>query len=231
MAEPYTVVPLTPLRRAIAARMTEAASTIPHFRAAVDVEMDALLGLRERFNRERPDSKVSVNDCIIKACASTLMLHPAVNVQWVDNKIHRYNQADISVIVAVDGGLVTPVVRATQAKSLPDIAIEVRSLAARAAARQLKMDEIVGGSFSVSNLGGYGVDEFDAIINPPQCAILAVGAARPRPVACEDGTIRVAKVLRACLSLDHRAIDGAVAAQFLAGLRQSLEQPEALFAT
>jgi pyruvate dehydrogenase E2 component (dihydrolipoamide acetyltransferase) len=230
MAEPYTLVPLTPLRRAIASRMTEASRTIPHFRVSMDIEMDALLRHRERINRDASDVKVSINDCIIKACASTLMSHPAVNVQWADTAIHQYHQADISVVVAVDGGLATPVLRGAQAKRVQDIAIEVRALAARAAARQLKMDEIVGGSFSVSNLGGYGVDQFDAIINPPQCAILAVGAIKASPRVSEDGAIRVAKVMRTTLSLDHRAIDGATGGHFLATLRQILEQPDALFA-
>ena len=231
MADAYTGVPLSALRRAIATRMSEASRTIPHYRVVIDIEVDALLRLRERINEGRSDLKVSVNDCIVKACAATLMSHPAVNIQLVENEIHQYKQADISVVVALDGGLATPVVRNAELKSVQEIATEVRSLAARAAARQLKMEDILGGSFSVSNLGRYGIDQFDAIINPPQCAILAVGAAKPRPLVSQDGSIRVAKVMRASLSLDHRAIDGATAAEFLATLRQTLEQPEALFAS
>lgn len=229
MGDAYTVVPLTALRRAIATRMAESSRTVPHFRVVVDIEMDALFGLRDRVNLDRGDIKVSINDCVIKACASTLMSHPEVNVQLIDNEIHQYKQADISVVIAVDGGLATPVIRAAEAKSVQDIAVEIRALAARAAARQLKMEDILGGSFSVSNLGSYGVDQFDAIINPPQCAILAVGAARPRPLASRDGAIRVAQVMRASLSLDHRVIDGATAAAFLATLRQTLEKPDVLF--
>lgn len=229
MAGHYTPVPLTPLRRAIAARMSEASRTIPHFRILMDIEMDALLRVRERINAEQSHVKVSINDCVIKACAATLMSHRAVNAQWMETEIHQYEQADISVVVAVDGGLATPVIRNAQAKSVQDIAVEIKGLAARAAARQLRMEEILGGSFSVSNLGGYGVDQFDAIINPPQCAILAVGAVKSRALASDDGTVRVGKVMRATLSLDHRAIDGATGAEFLAALRKNIEQPETLF--
>lgn len=229
MTEAYTVRSLTPLRKIIAARMSEAARTIPHFRVAIDVEMDALLRLRDMANAEAPSAKVTVNDCIIKGCAAALLQHPAINAQLVGEEVHEYHRADISVVIAVKGGLSTPVVRQADQKSVWDIATEVKSLATRAAAGQLKMSEIMGGSFSISNLGARGVVEFDAIINPPQCAILAIGAARRQIVPGENGDSRFATVLRATLSVDHRAADGAVAADFLATLRQRLEQPQEIF--
>jgi pyruvate dehydrogenase E2 component (dihydrolipoamide acetyltransferase) len=226
MAELHTVVPLSPLRKVIAARMTEAKLTIPHFRLAIDLEMDALLSWRERHNVETPDARVSLNDCLIKACASALVEHPAVNAQLVENEIHAYRDADISIVIAVEGGLSTPVVRAANCKSVREIAAEVKSFAARAQRGQLKMHEIMGGSFSISNLGMYGIDQFDAIINPPQCAILAVARAKPSVVVSENGVTRLAKVLRATLAVDHRAIDGATGAAFLQRLRQVVEHPQ-----
>jgi pyruvate dehydrogenase E2 component (dihydrolipoamide acetyltransferase) len=228
MAEPYTVVTLSPLRKVIAARMSEAARTVPHFRLVADIEMDVLLAQRKLLNAEGSAVKVSVNDCVIKACASALMECPAVNVQLVGDEIHQYHHADISVVIALEGGLSTPVVRAADRKALRDIAAEIQSLSARAAAGRLRMEEILGGTFSVSNLGGYGVEQFDAIINSPQCAILAVGRSRPRMIVSEGGTPRVASILRATLSLDHRAIDGATGAAFLKVLRQTLEHPQGL---
>jgi pyruvate dehydrogenase E2 component (dihydrolipoamide acetyltransferase) len=180
MAEPYSVVALSPLRRVIAARMTETIRTIPHFRLVADIDMGALFAGRNRLNAEDSSIKVSVNDCMIKACAMALMECPAVNIQLVEDEIRQYHQADISVVIAVEGGLSTPVIRAANRKGLRDIAAEAQALAARATAGRLRMEEILGGTFSVSNLGGYGVEQFDAIINAPQCAILAVGRAKPK---------------------------------------------------
>lgn len=230
MSEPSAVVPLSALRKAIAARMVEAKRTIPHFRLVADFEMSALFAQREQFNIINPTDKVSLNDCVIKACASTLMEHPGVNIQLVGQEVHQYSDADISVVIAIEGGLATPVVRGANRMGLREIAAHVKSLAARAAARKLNMHDILGGTFSISNLGSYGVDQFDAIINPPQCAILAVGRARPRLLVLDNGETHVAKVLRATLSVDHRAIDGVTGAAFLATLRQKLEQPQELFA-
>jgi pyruvate dehydrogenase E2 component (dihydrolipoamide acetyltransferase) len=230
MAEPYRAVQLTPLRKIIAARMTEAKRTIPHFRVMIDVELDALLALRGQVNAAQPEAKVSVNDCLVKAAAAALMEHPGINCQLVGDEIHQYHEADISVVIAVEGGLSTPVIRHANRKTVQDIAMEVKTLAARAAKGQLKMNEIVGGSFSISNLGGYGVEQFDAIINPPQCAILAVGCAKRRMIVNDSDETRIATVLRATLSVDHRAIDGVSAAAFLETLRQTLQQPQALFA-
>lgn len=231
MPESHTVIPLSPLRKVISARMTEAKRTIPHFRIVADIEMDALLTMRDNTNVTRADAKVSVNDCVVKACASALMEHPGVNIQFTGDAIHQYHNADISVVIAIDGGLTTPVIRQANKKSVREIAAEVKTLAARAAKGQLRMDEIVGGSFSISNLGAYGVHQFDAIINPPQCAILAVGRAKARIVAATNGEIRTATVLRATLSVDHRTVDGATAAAFMATLSDVLQQPRQIFLT
>lgn len=227
MTEQYQTLALTPLRNIIANRMVEAKQTIPHYRLTVDIEMDALLALRKRTNTETPEHKISVNDFVIKASALALLANPEVNIQFVDHEIRQFSQADISVVIAVDGGLSTPVIRNADAKSVPQIAAEVKSLSARAAAGQLKMDEILGGSFSISNLGMYGIEQFDAIINPPQAAILAVGTAKMQPIA-KTGEMVLATVMRASLSLDHRVIDGATGAKFLEVLRNHLQHPDSL---
>lgn len=229
MADAYKVVSLSALRKVIAARMTDAKRTIPHFRLVIDIEIDALLALRERENAAQDAVRISVNDCFIKACATALIEHPCVNIQLNGEEIHQFSQADISVVIAVPGGLSTPVIRGANRKTVRDIAAETKSLTVRAAARQLKMEEISGGSFSISNLGSYGIDQFDAIINPPQCGILAVGTARHRMVISEDGEARIAKTVRTTLSLDHRTIDGVTGAAFLATVRQLLERPDGLF--
>lgn len=216
------VTPLTPLRKIIAARMSEAKQTIPHYRISMDIEMDALLARRRQLNQEASGPKISVNDLLIKACADTLMAYPTINSQLIDDEIHQFRQADIAVVIAVEGGLSTPVVREADRKTVQEIADEVKRLSERARQGTLKMNEILGGTFSLSNLGMFGVDQFDAIINPPQCAILAVGAAKATPVV-KDGSIKTAHLMRASLSLDHRVIDGAMGAEFLAALRERLE--------
>jgi pyruvate dehydrogenase E2 component (dihydrolipoamide acetyltransferase) len=225
MTEDYLVRPLSPLRRVIAARMSEAKRTIPHFRVTVEIEVDALLARRAELRQARPAIALSLNDLIIKASAQALMDVPEVNVQWADNALHQFASADISIVTAVEGGLATPIVRKAEAKSVWQISAEVRELAARAARNELRMQEVAGGSFSISNLGMHGVDEFDAVINPPQCAILAIGAARSRCVASRDLVPRVATVMRVTLSADHRAIDGIVGARFLAALKSRIEAP------
>lgn len=228
MGEDYVVASPSPLRKIIAARMTEVKQAVPHFRLVADVEVDALLDVLAELRKRRPDAGLSLNDLLVKAAASALMDEPAVNIQWVDGRIHQYRAADVSVVTAIPGGLATPIVRRAQSKSIWDISKEVKSLVARAAAGALKMDEVLGGTFSISNLGMYGVDQFDAIINSPQCAILAVGCAKPRMVVSPDRQARVATVLRITLSVDHRALDGASAAAFLSMLRRRLEEPQYL---
>jgi pyruvate dehydrogenase E2 component (dihydrolipoamide acetyltransferase) len=225
MSEEYLVRPLSPMRKIIAARMSEAKRTIPHFRLMAEFEVDALLGQRNELRRARPGVPLSLNDLLIKACAQALMEVPEVNVQWADAELHQFTSADISIVTAVEGGLATPILRRAEATSVWEISSEVKALAARAARNELKMQEILGGSFSISNLGMYGVDEFDAVINPPQCAILAIATAKSRCVAPRDVGRSVATVMRVTLSADHRAIDGVVGARFLAALRARIETP------
>lgn len=220
-----TVQALTPLRKIIAARMTEAKQVIPHYRMTADIMMDNLLALRKAYNSTGGKPKVSVNDYIIQGVAQTLTRCPALNVQFIDGEMHQYHHADIAVVMAVEGGLSTPIIRKANEKSLKEIAGEVKRLAARAQEGSLTMDDIVGGSFSVSNLGMYGVNQFDAIINPPQCAILAVGAVTEKMVV-NNGEATIAQVMRVTLSLDHRVIDGAVGAVFLSSLKNALEHPD-----
>jgi pyruvate dehydrogenase E2 component (dihydrolipoamide acetyltransferase) len=226
----FTKRPMTTVRRAIAARVSEAMRTIPHFRLVADLHVGRLIGLRKLVNAERPHEPVSLNDCLLKACATALVAVPEINVQFDGTDILQYQQADLSVVVAVPGGVMTPVVRGADRKSVQAIGLEVRDLAFRATGGRLKLQEMQGGTFSVSNLGGHGVDQFDAIINPPQCAILAVGRAKPAVVVGEAGNPSVATVLRATLSVDHRVVDGSAAAAFLGHLRSVVESPELLFA-
>lgn len=215
------------MRKVIAARMVDAAQTIPHFRLTIDVEVDALLKIRKDL-RAANSGAPSVNDFLVKACAGALIEVPALNIQYVDGEIHQFASADISVVMALEGGLSAPIVRGADRKSVWEIAQEVRDLGARAAKNGLKVQEVLGGSFSISNLGMHGIDQFDAIINPPQCAILAVGQARPRVTADSNQQVRVATVIKATLSVDHRAADGALGAAFLASLRRRLENPQQL---
>ncbi len=215
-------VPHSAMRRAIAARVTEAKQTIPHFYLSVHPEMDALLALRSRLG-----NAVTLTDFIIKAVAKTLIEVPDVNVAWTEKSMRRFKHANIAVAIATTGGLVTPVVREVDAKSLEDVSGEIRALSERARASQLKPADYEGGQFTVSNLGMYGTSEFTAIINPPQAAILAVGAAEKRAVV-RDGNVEVATVMTCTLAVDHRAIDGAVAAAFLANFKSAIEQPEDL---
>jgi pyruvate dehydrogenase E2 component (dihydrolipoamide acetyltransferase) len=216
--------PLTGMRKTIATRLQQSKQTAPHFRVHIDAEVDALLALRRSINDSNTQAKVSVNDFIIKACACALLKVPAVNVQFDGETVRRFADADIAVAVALDEGLITPIVRQANRKGLTAISNEVRDLATRAKLGRLKAEEFQGGTFSVSNLGMFGIKQFDAIINPPQGAILAVGAGEARPVL-RDGEWQTATVISLSLSSDHRIIDGAVAARFMAVLKGYLEQP------
>jgi pyruvate dehydrogenase E2 component (dihydrolipoamide acetyltransferase) len=219
----YTEVPHSGMRRTIARRLTESKSTIPHFYLSVDCRMDRLMSLRSEINTAMP-RKISVNDFIVRAVAVALREVPQANVGWTENAMRQYTQADIAIAVSTDFGLITPIVRTADRKSLSMISQEIADLAERARASQLRPDEYQGGSFSVSNLGMFGVSEFSAIINPPQAAILAVGMTQQVPVV-EDGAVKIASVMRCTLSVDHRAIDGALAAQWLAAFKRLLENP------
>ena len=218
-----TLVPHTPMRRAIARRLTESKASVPHFYMTAEPVVDELLALRKRANEASP-VKVSVNDFVIAAVAAAFGDVPEANVTWSDEGLVAYRSVDISIAVATDGGLVTPVLRGVERMKLSAIARESAALAQRARERRLLQHELEGGTFAVSNLGMYGTVEFSAIINPPQSGILAVGAARQQPVAV-DGALSVATVMRCTLSVDHRAIDGALAARWLAAFTARLENP------
>lgn len=217
-------VPHSGMRRTIARRLLESKTTVPHFYLKADCRVDALLALRKQVNAVAP-RKVSVNDIVVKAVAAALREEPAMNVAWTDEAMLEFDDVDIAVAVATPGGLLTPVVRGADQLSVSRLGQAIADLAARAREGRLGPADYQGGSFTVSNLGMYGVEEFSAIINPPQAAILAVGAASKRPVVADDGSLAVASVMSVTLSVDHRAIDGAVAARWLAAFRRIVENP------
>lgn len=222
----YTGVAHTPMRRAIARRLSESKASVPHFYVAAECVVDELLALRTRINAASP-TKVSVNDLVVKAVAVALVKVPEANVTWAEDELRQWRQADVGVAIATAGGLVTPVVRRVDQLRVGEIARVTADLAERARGRQLRQEELEGGSFSVSNLGMHGTLEFSAIINPPQSGIVAVGAARPAPIVV-DGELRVATVMRCTLSVDHRAIDGALAARWMNAFQAAIEQPISL---
>ena len=228
----YKAVPLDGMRRVIADRLTEAKQTIPHFYLRRDIQLDTLLKLRSEVNAglEARGVKLSVNDFIIKACAMALQSVPAANAVWAGDHVLQMEASDISVAVAIEGGLFTPVLQDADSKSLSKLAVEMKDLAARARSRKLAPHEYQGGSFSISNLGMMGIDNFDAVINPPQGAILAVGAGKKRPVVSEDGTLSVATVMSVTMSVDHRVIDGALGAELLDAIVNNLEHPLSMLA-
>ncbi|MHB0791066.1 2-oxo acid dehydrogenase subunit E2 [Bradyrhizobium sp. 5.13L] len=225
----FDAIPLTPIRRMIAARMTEAKQTIPHYRLSASMPLDPLIALRRELIRER-GLRLTVNDLLVKVTAAALIDVPAVNVQWSEDEIQRFHDADISIVIATEHGVSTPIIRAANRKSVFEISSEIRELAERAAVNRLRMDELIGGSFSISNLGMYGVEQFDAIINAPQCAILAVGCAGPKAQMRDDGGFVAETMATMTLSVDHRAIDGKAAAIFLQALRHRLHDPGSLVA-
>lgn len=217
-----TIVPMSKMRKAIARRLTESKSTIPHFYVRRRVRADRLIKLRAAA-----DPKPSINDYLVRACALALIEVPALNIQVHGDDIHQFSRADIGVAVSTDGGLITPIVTGADQLSAAEIGTVMADLAARARGGKLQQHEFEGGSFGLSNLGMFGVEQFDAIINPPQGAILAIGNARPEPVD-DDGAIRVLPLLHLSLSCDHRAIDGADAGRFMAALADLIENPERL---
>ena len=217
------LVPHTPMRRAIARRLTESKATTPHFYMVTECVVDELLELRKRINESSP-VKISVNDFVVMAVGAAFRDVPEANVTWTDEGMLEHGSVDISIAVATEGGLVTPVLRGVDGKRLSDIARESQDLARRARERRLRQDELEGGTFSISNLGMYGTLEFSGIINPPQSGLLAVGAARQQPVVT-DGAVTAATVMRCTLSIDHRALDGALAARWLAAFTTRLEHP------
>jgi pyruvate dehydrogenase E2 component (dihydrolipoamide acetyltransferase) len=224
---PFEEVPLDGMRRTIAARLTEAKQTIPHFYLRREVRLDALMAFREQLNKqlEGRGVKLSVNDFIIKACAMALQAVPNANAVWAGDRMLRLKPSDVAVAVAVEGGLFTPVLRDAEKKSLSALSAEMKDLAGRAKSKKLAPHEYQGGSFAISNLGMMGIDNFDAVINPPHGSILAVGAGIRKPVVLDDGTIGVATVMSMTLSVDHRVIDGALGAEFLKAVIEALENP------
>jgi pyruvate dehydrogenase E2 component (dihydrolipoamide acetyltransferase) len=230
----YEVVPHDNMRKIIAQRLVQAKSTIPHFYLTVTCTIDKLLAAREDINSTAPKGddgkpkwKLSVNDFVIKAMALALVRVPEANVTWTEGGMLKHKRADIGVAVAIPGGLITPVVRGAEAKTITAISAEMKDFAARARARRLKPEEYQGGSTAISNLGMYGIEEFAAVINPPHATILAVGAGEQRAVA-KDGKLAVATQMKLTLSTDHRAVDGALGAELIGAIRQYLESPTAM---
>jgi pyruvate dehydrogenase E2 component (dihydrolipoamide acetyltransferase) len=229
---PFTEIPTGRMRSVIAKRLTEAKQTVPHFYLRREVNLDRLLEFRAQLNASMSARgvKLSVNDFVVKAAALALQAVPEANVIWGGDRMLRFERSDIAVAVAVEGGLFTPVLRDADTKSLTAVSREIKEFASRARERGLSGAQCQGGSMAVSNLGMHGVDDFDAIINPPQSAILAVGAAREKPVIAEDRTIAIATMMKLTLSVDHRAIDGALGAALIQSIKSHLENPMAILA-
>ncbi|MEL7253076.1 MAG: pyruvate dehydrogenase complex dihydrolipoamide acetyltransferase [Pseudomonadota bacterium] len=228
----FEEVSLDGMRKTIAARLTEAKQTIPHFYLRRDIQLDALLKFRSELNAqlEPRGVKLSVNDFIIKACALALQVVPDCNAVWAGDRVLKLKTSDVAVAVAIEGGLFTPVLRDADTKSLSTLSTEMKDLAARARDRKLAPHEYQGGSFAISNLGMFGIDNFDAVINPPHGGILAVGAGVKKPVVGADGEVTVATVMSVTMSVDHRVIDGALGAEFLKHIVDNLEHPMAMLA-
>ena len=223
----YSEVSLDGMRKTIAARLSESKQNVPHFYLRRDIKIDALLSVRAVVNKdlEQRNVKLSINDFIIKACAQSLQSVMAANVVWAGDRLLQFYASDIAVAVAIDGGLITPVLRDAEQKSLSVLSSEMKELALRARDKKLMPHEYQGGSFSISNLGMYGIDNFDAVINPPHAAILAVGMGKKQPVIKQDGKVGSATIMSVTLSVDHRAIDGALGALLLNDIVKNLENP------
>ena len=229
---PYEEVSLDGMRKTIAARLTEAKQSVPHFYLRRDIQLDALLKFRSQLNKqlEPRGVKLSVNDFIIKACALALQQEPEANAVWAGDRTLKFEKSDVAVAVAIEGGLFTPVLKDAEMKSLSALSAEMKDLAGRARDRKLAPHEYVGGSFAISNLGMFGIDNFDAIINPPHAAILAVGAGTKKPIVGADGELTVGTVMSTTLSVDHRVIDGALGANLLNAIKDNLENPMTMLA-
>ena len=228
----FTEIPLDGMRKTLPARLTEAKQTIPHFYLRRDIKIDNLLSFRGQLNKqlEARGIKLSVNDFIIKACALALQTVPAANAVWAGDRVLQLTPSDVAVAVAIEGGLFTPVLKDAEQKSLSSLSAEMKDLATRARSKKLAPHEYQGGSFAISNLGMFGIDNFDAVINPPHGAILAVGAGVKKPVIDEEGQVSVATVMSVTLSVDHRVIDGALGAELLQAIVDNLENPMGMLA-
>ena len=229
---PFEEVKLDGMRKTIAARLTEAKQSVPHFYLRRDIQLDALMKFRSQLNKqlEPRGVKLSVNDFIIKACALALQQVPDANAVWAGDRTLKFEKSDVAVAVAIEGGLFTPVLRDAEMKSLSALSAEMKDLATRARDRKLAPHEYAGGSFAISNLGMFGIDNFDAIINPPHSAILAVGAGVKKPIVGADGELAVGTVMSTTLSVDHRVIDGALGANLLNAIKDNLENPMTMLA-
>jgi len=229
---PYEEVSLDGMRKTIAARLTEAKQSVPHFYLRRDIQLDELLKFRSHLNKqlESRGVKLSVNDFVIKACALALQAVPDANAVWAGDRVIKFKKSDVAVAVAIEGGLFTPVLQNADDKSLSALSTEMKDLAARARDRKLAPHEYQGGSFAISNLGMFGIDNFDAIINPPHAAILAVGAGVKKPIVGKDGELAVGTVMSVTLSVDHRVIDGALGAQLLQAIKDNIENPMLMLA-
>jgi pyruvate dehydrogenase E2 component (dihydrolipoamide acetyltransferase) len=231
---PHKLVPHSSVRKIIAKRLTEATANIPHFYVSMDIEIDAMVALMNQLNAKSPPKDapgsylITINDMVIKAAAATLRKVPAVNASWTDDGMAAYDDVDISVAVSIPDGLITPIIRRADAKGLATISREMKDLAGRARAGKLMPEDYQGGSFSISNMGMFGVSAFTAIINPPQSAILAVAAGRKRPIVNKDGELAVATVMTCTLSVDHRVADGALGANWMRAFKQVVEDPLSL---
>ena len=228
----YTEIPLNGMRKTIAARLTEAKQTVPHFYLRRDINLDALLSFRGELNKQLAarDVKLSINDFIIKACALALQSVPDANAVWAGDRVFNLKPSDVAVAVAIEGGLFTPIIKDAEIKSLSALSAEMKDLATRAKDRKLAPHEYQGGSFAISNLGMFGIDNFDAVINPPHGAILAVGAGKKKAIVGPDGDLIVATVMSVTLSVDHRVIDGALGALLLNAIVDNLENPMGMLA-
>ncbi|MDX1923371.1 MAG: pyruvate dehydrogenase complex dihydrolipoamide acetyltransferase [Alphaproteobacteria bacterium] len=224
----YDLIPNSMTRKVIAKRLTESKQTVPHFYLTVDCQIDRLLDLRKQLNETAEKSKVSVNDFIIRAVAVALRQVPAANASWAEEGVLMYKDVDISVAVATPAGLITPIIKKADQKSIQALSSTMKDLATRAKDNKLKPEEFMGGGFTISNLGMYGIKDFAAIINPPQACILAVGAGEQRPIV-RDGELAVANVMSCTLSVDHRVVDGAIGAEFLSAFKKLIEEPIRLF--
>ncbi len=223
-ASPFRDEPLTEIRKTIARRLVTSLGPIPHFFLTTEIEMDRAVEMRQSIKDLDPELKISINDIIVKVAAVALLQHPQVNASFQEKHLRYYERADIGVAVAIEDGLITPVVRAADQKTLSQIASEIHELAGRARSRKLKPEEYTGATFSISNLGMLGIDEFTAVINPPEAAILAVGAVTSKPVV-RNNEVVVRQIMRVTMSCDHRVIDGATGAKFLQTFKKILENP------
>ncbi|UVW84500.1 pyruvate dehydrogenase complex dihydrolipoamide acetyltransferase [Wolbachia endosymbiont of Aedes albopictus] len=226
--EKDTIVEVSNMRQVIAQRLTESKQNVPHFYLTVDCQVDKLISLKNEINSADENNKVTINDLIIKAVAFSMKKFPDINSSWIDNKILKYSNADISIAVALEDGLITPIVKNADKKGILSISKEVKDLVSRARSGKLRPEEFQGGGFTISNLGMFGIKAFSAIINPPQSCIMAVGASKKQPIVMNE-KIEIAEIMTVTLSVDHRAVDGALGAKFLNAFKRYIENPVAMF--